>query len=223
MKGRFLKPRIHTVYPCTLQPAMSCTPRCSTPNPGHRQARRLHGFHCTGVRAFSRARSPKVFRFYFSNLPLTISNKLKRGHEILEFYESALQPKAVINIKYQVTKLTCISRRCAKIVDKLMTKQSVHVTHIHGLWLVKGRRFHDNRGFFEELYNECDSPNEMRVDKLRQVCSSQKYAMTNHHQTSLDSAAKYRCQQTKRAQGLTHVTLHEAREHFAGCGVRRSR
>jgi hypothetical protein len=80
--GRATHTHIHTVYPCTLQPATSW---CSTPNPGRRQARKIQSFHCTGVRAFSRARSPKVFRFYFSNLPLIVSNKLKNGHEILEF------------------------------------------------------------------------------------------------------------------------------------------
>ena len=62
----------------------------SVPRPTLDIARRA-GSYCTGVRAFSRARK-KVFCFYFSNLPLTISNKLKRGHEIMEFYESALQP-----------------------------------------------------------------------------------------------------------------------------------
>ena len=110
--GRATHTRIHTVYPYTLQPATPCTPRCSTPNPGHRQARRLHGFHCTGLRAFSRARSPKVFCFYFSNLPLTISNKLKRGHEILEFYESALQPYYIIR---STGRKRCITAKEPKI------------------------------------------------------------------------------------------------------------
>lgn len=42
-------------------------------------------------------------------------------------------------------------------------------THIAGLSLVKGCKFHDDRGLFEEVYNERDSPSDIRVDKLRQV------------------------------------------------------
>jgi len=42
-------------------------------------------------------------------------------------------------------------------------------THIAGLSLVRGCKFHDNRGLFEEVYNERDSPSDIRVDKLRQV------------------------------------------------------
>ena len=66
---------IQTVYPHTLQPATSYTPRCSTRNPGRRQARKMQGFNCTGARALSRVRSPSsaeslLFMFYFSNLPI---------------------------------------------------------------------------------------------------------------------------------------------------------
>ena len=42
-------------------------------------------------------------------------------------------------------------------------------THIAGLSLVRGCKFHDDRGLFEEVYNERDSPSDIRVDKLRQV------------------------------------------------------
>ena len=44
-------------------------------------------------------------------------------------------------------------------------------THIAGLSLVRGCKFHDDRGLFEEVYNERDSPSDIRVDKLRQVLS----------------------------------------------------
>ena len=44
-------------------------------------------------------------------------------------------------------------------------------THVAGLSLVRGCKFHDDRGLFEEVYNERDSPSDIRVDKLRQVLS----------------------------------------------------
>ena len=51
-------------------------------------------------------------------------------------------------------------------------EQHTFATHIAGLWLVRGRRFNDERGRFEEVYNERDSPGDIRVDKLRQISIS---------------------------------------------------
>ena len=42
-------------------------------------------------------------------------------------------------------------------------------THIDGVQLVHGARFHDARGFFQELYNEVAFPPRVRVDRFKQV------------------------------------------------------
>jgi len=51
-------------------------------------------------------------------------------------------------------------------------EQRTFGTHISGLWLVRGCRFHDERGLFEEVYNERDSPSIIQAENLRQISIS---------------------------------------------------
>jgi dTDP-4-dehydrorhamnose 3,5-epimerase-like enzyme len=48
-------------------------------------------------------------------------------------------------------------------------------THIEGVCVIHGKRFHDCRGFFQELYNVTEFPAHIRFGELRQVLRIARY------------------------------------------------